>query len=354
MTVATIQPDATAGVDAYISNGANANQNFGSAVTLTIGTAVVVGVSVFNRALIRIDLSSIGRRPRIGSALLTLAHSGGGNIAAGQGTFHCYRLTRTNWGEGTATWNTFDGATPWTTAGGDFTTDNAAAWTGGVGDDMVFDVTAMVAAMLDDGLTQADFLVVGPEAIGANAYKTPFASDDATAATRPKLVVNYTPKPVVELIGVELFDRLRKVTKANGYAVDLVPDRPRRNGGFVPRHLLALLAQSDATLDDVNSTGSYPTGIARVQTFEVGVMVLADEQDATPADELINLAVAEVERAITAPTNWHTMGGLAHGARLGAHIPFPPEALEDGYDGKSVQIHVSYRVLEGNPYQPAY
>ncbi len=351
MTIATIQPDATAGIDTYLSNGANAAVNYGAMTTMPIGSVFALGVDVLNRAIIRIDLTTLGRRPIINTATLTLKGVAGGTMTSGSGTFTCRRMSVTDWTEAGATWNTKNGVTAWATAGGDYVATNAATDTLAATGNLEFNVTAMVQAMIDEGLAQADFIVSGVEGVaGVDNYLTFGSSDHAGSASRPSLAVNYTPVPIIEQIALEIFDRLAAVTIAGGYAIDLLPDRPKRNGQFIPRHLLALLAQSDCSLAPEANTGTFPTAIARVQTFEIGCFVFPSEADDTPVETLINLVVAEVERAITAPTSWFTMDDLAIGAQLGAHLPFPPEALEQGFDGKSVQVHVKYRVQETNPY----
>lgn len=77
------------------------------------------------RSLLHFDLSVIpGSGAIITAATLNLYCYSAINAPAAK----LYRMTRYNWAENTATYNKYDGATVWTTRGGDFTTTGGIDW----------------------------------------------------------------------------------------------------------------------------------------------------------------------------------------------------------------------------------
>ena len=177
----TLQPG-TPGSDTDMSLP-SPNNNYGANAGMTINAGQGV-------ALVRFDLSTIPAGSVILSAQFSLYHTSGSTDTAG-----IFTVTRP-WTEGTgvagsgATWNTYDGANAWTTAGGDYDPATGIsivlpvnnAWA-------TWDVTSRTAAWIAG--TQPNYgiaLVMG--GTGTNSFAS---SDDATAANRPRLVVTFLP-----------------------------------------------------------------------------------------------------------------------------------------------------------------
>ncbi len=187
-TTLTIRPAEAAAVDCYISNGANANTAFDSGA-LIVGSVFALGNTIYNRALLRFDLSDIPDGAIPTAATLTLTHGGGAPV--NPSTYTCYRLTQTAWSE-LGTWNRYDGATLWSAAGGDYTATDADSYTYTGGGALVFDgLLAMVGEARSEGLAHLDVLIVGPEALWSSNFVSGLSSADGTAGSRPKLEVVY-------------------------------------------------------------------------------------------------------------------------------------------------------------------
>jgi hypothetical protein len=201
-----LQPDATDGMDSQISGaGAGQGANYGVSDTVSVGeTNSVAGDP--RHALIKFDLSSIPAGATINSATLSLYATI--DASSNADTFRVYRLKRA-WVEGTrnaandspatgVTWERYDTTNSWQTLGGtgandiDTSSIGSRAFTAAetLNEFKDFPLTAAVKEDLDLGngwLIGFD----GSAAAGNNRYL--FASsDNATAANRPKLVVDYT------------------------------------------------------------------------------------------------------------------------------------------------------------------
>ena len=102
------------------------------------------------------------------------------------------RLTRTNWTESGATWNTYDGVNSWTTAGGDFTTTNQVSitftnetgWETWSASSLIYDCYNLLNKQVHLILYQT----------GGDCYARGIYSREYTTNTslRPKLTVTYT------------------------------------------------------------------------------------------------------------------------------------------------------------------
>ena len=121
-------------------------------------------------------------------------------------TMWAYRLTQLNWVEGTtehpstsgATWDNYEcaGPTAWTAAGGDYTEDDGASLvvpnTTDLPKWMDWNVLDQVQYAQDETVDPA-FLIKDGDESGAVRYGCRWRSKDhATAATRPKLYIEYT------------------------------------------------------------------------------------------------------------------------------------------------------------------
>lgn len=162
---------------------------------MNVGNLYVATIDVLMRILIRFDLSSLPSASTITSATLTLSDSGFSEFS-GTKTWTAYRLTRTNWGHTTATWNKYDGTNNWTTAGGDYTATNSDTCDLSGTGNLVFDgLAAMAQAALTAGLTQLDIIVIGPETSGSNQYHQCESGHYAGSTVRPSLTLGYVTTP---------------------------------------------------------------------------------------------------------------------------------------------------------------
>ena len=199
MTILTLQPDTTNGLDTYV-NQASPNSSGGA----TDPTLSILGLATIQRrGLIKFDLSSIPAGATIDSAILTLYGQGSGadNLPL---AVHRILVASGLWTEAAATWNFQDGVNRWTgdaasdggtdagctQSGTDFSAttmasgnfDNAA----GVGTDYVLDVTEFTL------MVAANYGMLIRTTSGSAGNAQPGSSDNSTAARRPKLVVDYT------------------------------------------------------------------------------------------------------------------------------------------------------------------
>jgi len=169
------------------------DSNFGDSTTLRIDSRAVE----IYRSLVQFDLSSIPPGSIISSATLKLYYySYAVNDPVGR-TYWAYRVTQ-SWTEMGATWDTYDGANPWVTAGGDFTTVHGAyaivpssyGW-------MTWTVTDIVKAWVEDGEPNYGFLIKDEAETSDTSYQAIFRSrESGETELRPILEVTYLPPTV--------------------------------------------------------------------------------------------------------------------------------------------------------------
>ncbi len=185
MSVLTIQPS---NIDTFLQSNIP-DDNFGNETFLNIDQT---GGSTKRRPMLKLDFSALPAGAILSSALFGLYYyayiynNPVGNI------YWAYELTQTGWVELEATWNNYKAGSAWTTAGGDFTTDNGASlvvpasygW-------MNWNVLAAVQHFQSAHGKVAHFLLKGPETNGAIAqfYSSEYTVDPSLC---PKLVLTYT------------------------------------------------------------------------------------------------------------------------------------------------------------------
>lgn len=199
----TTQPDAAAGIDAMIS-AVEATYNFGTFIDFWLGW----GDDWLCRFLIKFDLTALPADAIISAATFSFYITA--DYADAGGTWRIYRQKRA-WVEGTraraadspatgVTWNRYDTTNNWQTAGG-FGADDceqtdigsrAFTATETINEFKDFSLTPTTKAGLDLGNGWLIKAVL--ESSTYNEYDG-VTSDDATAAYRPKLVVDYTEAP---------------------------------------------------------------------------------------------------------------------------------------------------------------
>ncbi len=185
----TLQPS---GADAYIRNGSNSGNNYGTKSSIQIKAAVS---SFQRRGVFSFDFSSLDDSVTITSAYLDLYYysSSIGNNPTGE-TVEVNRLTQPGWVEGQVTWDDYKSASAWTTGGGDYTTtDQATVSMPGNFGWVRWTVTEQ-ARYAQSNTSEIMHLLVrfssgAATNIGASFYSKDFTTDPSK---HPKLIVNYT------------------------------------------------------------------------------------------------------------------------------------------------------------------
>ncbi len=153
---------------------------------------------------------------------------------------------------------------------------------------------------------------------------------------------------VIELIALELFDRLSDMIGDNSYTT-VVSEviRPTRQGGFTPKNLQIVMTQaSDQRAPNLDYPGN-PPAIASVVTYNVHCHVLQDETNTDAIDSITEQFASDVVKAIVGSDSmWYTMDGNAVIAELLSHEPV---SSEGGPSGVNVPIAITYRVSENDP-----
>lgn len=200
----------TAGaMDAQIYDTAP-NTNTGAATSLTYGFTTVKSTSIY-RAVMRFDVSRLSGRSKTITAARIIACSTGDTTDPGSQTFGCYKITTTGgtnygtgWTEGGVTWNKYDGANNWGTAGGSFeaTTPTPPTWSHAAvasGDfDMVPDSAnfrAMVQDAIDNEAGILSVIVKRTSEFGPVETQN-IATKENGSNPPPRLELTYTPDDV--------------------------------------------------------------------------------------------------------------------------------------------------------------
>lgn len=171
------------------------------------GTTINVKASAERRVLLQFSTSTIPAGALVSSVTLRLYREGFFGTDPEGRTYYVDQLTDNTWVETTsgqgaagATWShAVYSSSAWTSAGGDYTTDNQASATVPADDEwMEWDVLSMFNARADPDL----FGVVVRDSLTASNHQTVFTSKEGTAAQRPQLVVVYTTPQSLLLLGL--------------------------------------------------------------------------------------------------------------------------------------------------------
>lgn len=166
-------------------------------------------------------------------------------------------------------------------------------------------------------------------------------------------------KPVAELIADLLVSRVLAVREENGYPFNIrqVARANRMGDEFRYAHLSVRVDQPAAVrVVELDCPGN-PPAICWEQQYDL-VCYCRNSHDAVSDEDgeseqpfmtNVNDLAASVHKAITAATNWHTMGGYAFDANLGEVQSFTSDDNE--YQGAVVSVSALYRVSETNPYE---
>lgn len=180
--VATLQPNATAGIDTVLNETLPGN-NYGASTTLWAGTSTLL--TQRTRSLLKFDLSAIPANATIISATVTLYASAQDSATDYAVGFHKALVT---WAENTATWAATSG-----TAGTDYAVNASdSVLITNLNQTYTWDVTADVAAFVATPANNLGWYLVSPLETTIRTRKLFSSSDAANAADRPLLTVVYT------------------------------------------------------------------------------------------------------------------------------------------------------------------
>jgi hypothetical protein len=160
--------------------------------------------------------------------------------------------------------------------------------------------------------------------------------------------------PVIERIVSSIIGRIANVTTDNGYNVTLNPVRQKKLGVITLSDGDALLNQADPLPDQEMTTEGNPRLVALVQPFHLVIICKPSDTSDRPIDQFLNIAVADVTKALQIPEtpgdDWRSFGGLSYNAAFEPSQEFPSDGKMTGV---VVICNVSYRTPENDPYTPA-
>ena len=209
----TLQPDETAGKDTRL-------YSYSNDITRNYGTHNILLTSSFDKALIEFDLSNISASAILNSATLYTYRNNTGTDRAWTVSVYSVASGNADWPEGTknnatgvagdSCWSYKDqtpgNETPWagsaglSTAGTDYESDVIGSFSGNQTDPIGTEYsTQLTASRVQEwfGETNTNYGILFDPSNGGTSIAS---SDNATAAYRPKLVVNYTAPPTVSAL----------------------------------------------------------------------------------------------------------------------------------------------------------
>jgi hypothetical protein len=153
---------------------------------------------------------------------------------------------------------------------------------------------------------------------------------------------------IPETIAQEVVARLQQITTANGYNFNVSSvDRPPKNAKqWRPRHYGIVVDQKQATENEELSHPGNPPAMAFDLDFEItGFVLLSDEATASSDPQSSDMEAA-IKKAIAEDLHWYNWDGNAVNSQWGES-----QFIEEpDYAGVIVQLTISYRVSETNPY----
>jgi len=190
--VLVLQPDADAGKDSYLKQD-DSTRSFGAAATVDVG---LNWQDSARRGVLEFDICSLPANATINSVELKLYMSGGNGADR---VVNVHKLVR-GWVEGrngyhddSANWDTYNGMTPWASAGGDYDSSVASSLVVGAKNNFYsWDVANLVGEWYS-GTENYGLLMKGEDETGDENRKKSFRSSDyGTAEQRPQLIIDYT------------------------------------------------------------------------------------------------------------------------------------------------------------------
>ncbi len=185
----TIQPDSVQGSDADIRQQ-NPTSNYSTATNSTIGRSS----GYYARSCLKFDLGSIPPNATITNADLKLYYYSGTTTTAPM-DISVHEIIN-SWIENSVSWNKRDSATNWTTAGGDYDSQEIATFTGITSTYgwYTWNITSLAQGWYNGAIANNGLLLRSPSESGTtNISRKFYTSDYSTNITqRPQLVITYT------------------------------------------------------------------------------------------------------------------------------------------------------------------
>jgi len=156
------------------------------------------------------------------------------------------------------------------------------------------------------------------------------------------------PLTVVDSIATVLMTRLSTLIGGDEQTDVVEVIRPSRLGNYTPKDLQIVVTQANPErVTDLDCPGSPPALCWR-QVFNINCHVMPSEMDATSVDQLSNQFAADVVKAVTSPSTWHSFGGYSINAEW---LDIQNMQTGEACDGVTLPIAITYRVSENNPYE---
>ncbi len=183
------QPDPANVSDNYLDQQNGGKPNWGTAPNLVVGNW---GGSAWGRAVLEFPRLPLPSNATLVGATLQLYFYD--PIVPGLMYFSAHRLVD-NWTEMESNWNTRDGVTPWTAAGGDFdpTALDTSAGVGTTPGWFTWNITSLAIGWWTGSVPNDGLMVrqVG-DTTSTLGQKGFYSSDSAEASLRPRLLLSYT------------------------------------------------------------------------------------------------------------------------------------------------------------------
>jgi hypothetical protein len=157
-----------------------------------------------------------------------------------------------------------------------------------------------------------------------------------------------TERPVVAKIADVLFARLEALVTSPNEPIPIAEViRPKKIGGYTPKHRQIVLTRGASTRNAELDCPGNPPAVCWVQVFNIRITISPSEKDPTPIELYEDALSASVYKAVTLANLWHTMDGNAIDAAFA-----DPENVDGdgGYEGINLPLVVTYRVSENDPY----
>src|SRR5262249_21225369 len=185
-----LQPDPSAGVDTYLTAPANSDSNWGTLPRAWVGT----DERNAQRPLMRFTLGGAPAGATVLACTLTVQ----ADVVEAPLAGHVFRVTQPGWTETGATWNRYDGITPWATPGGDVDATSGIAFTPppASGPFAFPDLTPLCEDAIAARGGQLDMLIrQDMETPGTPPHQWSFVTSDDTAnpSMRPELTLVLGP-----------------------------------------------------------------------------------------------------------------------------------------------------------------
>lgn len=151
--------------------------------------------------------------------------------------------------------------------------------------------------------------------------------------------------PIIESIAENIKTSISAITTANGYNQNLTGIRPKRSdfNNAAWNNYDVIVSQVEA---EEGQGGAFTKEWQ--QFFMLTCIVIDSDTETESIDTNCNKVAADIEKKLLADI---TRGGLAIDTNVHAKVPFKDE--QSAISGIAVQISVTYRTQENDPYNQA-